>query len=325
MKLSTCSKVFALTSVLTSFSAQAFVLSGFKWDSTTPGEGASLTWGFANDGSNCRIGSDACGGGTVSDISGDFNSTARNVVDAWSSVADLTFTFTTDADADILIGGHALDGQGGQLGHAFTSFSVNSGLNQATTSDIHLDSNDTFGSNAFNTLAHEFGHALGLDHVASTDSLMHATIQSGFVGPQADDIAGIQELYGAPAETPTPTPTPEEPTPVTPEPTPTPEEPTPVTPEPTPTPEEPTPVTPEPTPTPEEPTPVTPEPTPEEPTPVTPEPAPTPVEPTPVTPEPAPTPVTPTPVAPVPLPATFWLMLSGFGFLTATRKRKAKS
>ena len=308
MKLSTCTKVLALTSVLTSFSAQAFVLSGFKWDSTTPGEGASLTWGFASGGSNCRIGMDSCGGGTVNNISGDFDSTARDVVNAWSSVADLTFTFTTDADADILIGGHSLDGQSGQLGHAFTSFSVNSGFNQAIRSDIHLDSNDTFGSNAFNTLAHEFGHALGLDHVASTDSLMNATIQSGFEGPQADDIAGIQELYGAPATAPTP---------VTPEPTPTP-----VTPEP-----EPTPVTPEPEPTPVEPTPVTPEPepTPEEPTPVTPEPEPTPVEPTPVTPEPTPAPVTPTPVAPVPLPAAFWLMLSGLGFLTATRKRNSKS
>jgi hypothetical protein len=300
MKLSTCTKVLALTSVLTSFSAQAFVLSGFKWDSTTPGEGASLTWGFANGGSNCRIGSDSCGGGTVNNISGDFDSTARDVVNAWSSVADLTFTFTTDAEADILIGGHSLDGQSGQLGHAFTSFSVNSGLNQAIRSDIHLDSNDTFGSNAFNTLAHEFGHALGLDHVASTDSLMNATIQSGFEGPQADDIAGIQELYGAPATAPTPEPTP---TPVTPDP-------------------EPTPVTPEPEPTQVEPTPVTPEP---EPTPVTAEPEPTPVEPTPVTPEPTPAPVTPTPVAPVPLPATFWLMLSGLGFLTATRKRNTKS
>ena len=253
MKLGTCLKVFMLTSVLSSFSAQAFVLSGFKWDSTTLGEGASLSWGFASGGSNCRIGSDSCGGGTVSDISDSYGSTARDVVDAWSSVADLTFTFSTDSDVDILIGGHALDGQSGQLGHAFTSFSVNSGINQATTSDIHLDTNDPFGPNAFNTLAHEFGHALGLNHVADSNSLMNARIQSGFVGPQADDIAGIQELYGAPdvAPTPvepTPTPTPVEPTPVEPTPAPTPVEPTPV--EPAPTPVEPTPVEPTPAPVP---------------------------------------------------------------------------
>ncbi|MEE9423736.1 MAG: matrixin family metalloprotease [Methylococcales bacterium] len=218
MKLRFCLKVVALTSVLSSFSAQAFVTSGFKWDSTTLGEGASLTWGFADDGSDCRVGSDACGGGTVSDVSGNIipgeepGTIFREIsqaFDSWSDVADLAFSFTTDANPDILIGGHSVDGANNVLGHTFTSFFVNSGLDQADISDIHFDTDDTFGLDANtsggffpNFLAHEIGHALGLDHVSDVNALMNPIIQRSFIGPQADDIAGIRELYGESGTTP---------------------------------------------------------------------------------------------------------------------------
>ncbi len=236
MKLCFSLTAIALTGLLSSLSAQAFVTTGFKWDSTTAGQGAALTWGYAQEGSACRISGDGCGGGTVSDISANIlpggasviDQQVRGTFDAWSDVADLSFTFTTDTDADILIGAHAIDGGSNTLAHAFTSFSVNdSGLNQARTSDIHLDSGDTFGVDAntrggffFNTLAHEIGHVLGLDHVSDTGSLMNAIIQRTFVGPQADDIAGVQSLYGARAIPPVTPPVVPVPPPVTPVPLP---------------------------------------------------------------------------------------------------------
>ncbi|MEE9395061.1 MAG: matrixin family metalloprotease [Planctomycetota bacterium] len=49
---------------------------------------------------------------------------------------------------------------------------------------------------------HEFGHALGLSHSASTDATMFASVVAGSIANRtlaADDIAGVQSLYGVQA------------------------------------------------------------------------------------------------------------------------------
>lgn len=45
--------------------------------------------------------------------------------------------------------------------------------------------------------AHELGHALGLDHVGLSNALMHANCKRPHRFLDADDITGIQGLYGA--------------------------------------------------------------------------------------------------------------------------------
>ena len=49
-----------------------------------------------------------------------------------------------------------------------------------------------------NTLMHEIGHALGFDHVASSDAefLMEGALDLSFDGPQLDEIRGLHFLYG---------------------------------------------------------------------------------------------------------------------------------
>ncbi|MCH9697385.1 MAG: matrixin family metalloprotease [Gammaproteobacteria bacterium] len=214
-----------ITSIIFSISAQAFVLSGFKWDTTDPGVGATLSWGYAADGSNCRVGSDPCGGGTVSSIAssilpegaGTIDSEVRRAFSALSSVADLTFTFSNN-NPDILLGGHFIDGPGGgpgttnTLAHAFSSFFLTPGANGnpnlfhvGSVSDVHFDTANNFrlardntagSSYFFNTLLHELGHSLGLGHTGVPNSLMNELISEDFDGLQADDIAGLQFLYG---------------------------------------------------------------------------------------------------------------------------------
>lgn len=52
--------------------------------------------------------------------------------------------------------------------------------------------------------AHEYGHALGLGHSTDTTATMHATIAAGDVGDrsiEADDIAGVQCIYGVKSPT----------------------------------------------------------------------------------------------------------------------------
>jgi serralysin len=49
-----------------------------------------------------------------------------------------------------------------------------------------------------NTLMHEIGHALGFDHVASSDAefLMEGALDLSFDGPQLDEIRGLHFIYG---------------------------------------------------------------------------------------------------------------------------------
>ncbi len=48
------------------------------------------------------------------------------------------------------------------------------------------------------TLAHEIGHAIGLDHYNRPGLLMFFKYSENFRGPQAGDIAGARALYGPP-------------------------------------------------------------------------------------------------------------------------------
>lgn len=106
----------------------------------------------------------------------------------------------SSADADIRISGHAFDGPNGVLAHGY--FPPPNGNSAA--GDIHFDIADAWkigfggpGFSIYQVFAHELGHALGLDHTAVPNSLMNPFYTEAFSGPQADDIAGMRQLYGA--------------------------------------------------------------------------------------------------------------------------------
>ena len=196
-------------------SASAFVLGPTtpgKWGSPVFGTGATVTYSYMATG--VSMGSDPGGPNVdIRTLSGLGAATWEAQISAafaaWSAVANITFVQVADDGAafntattsgDIRIGAHAFDGPNGTLAHGF--YPPTNGSTAA--GDIHFDSAELWkagfggpGFDIFTVMAHEIGHAIGLDHTGVANSLMNSSYTEAFSGLQADDIAGAQFIYGA--------------------------------------------------------------------------------------------------------------------------------
>lgn len=194
-----------------------FVLGGTvpgKWGPAAMGTGATVTWSLMATGTSRGVE----GAGTFTALAdfmpAGFHAAITSAFAAWSAIADITFIEIADAgeafnvvgaSGDIRVGGHFFDGAGGVLAHGY--YPPANGASAA--GDIHFDTGDVWklglgggGFNIFQVMAHEIGHAIGLDHTGVAASLMNPFYTEAFLGPQADDIAGAQFIYGAPDTTP---------------------------------------------------------------------------------------------------------------------------
>ena len=120
---------------------------------------------------------------------------------------------------DIRVAAWAINGTG-TLAHAFQpGTEAIFGAGGSIAGDAHFDTGftwvdeatDAAADNDFDLLTvmiHEFGHSLGLGHSLSAGSIMEAVYAGGRRTLHADDIAGIQALYGPnrndPGNVPTP-------------------------------------------------------------------------------------------------------------------------
>ncbi len=184
------------------------------------GDPLRLTWGFVNDGLTIpNFGGDS-GPTGASDLTARLveiygsqsaaQAEFQQVFDRWESLSGLEYSFEANDDnaafsgfspgvlgtrADVRIGGRNIDGNGGVL--AFNFF-PNGG-------DMVIDTNDNFfeslGDDSLrlrNTIAHEHGHGIGIEHFSSPDArfLLEPFSDLTFDGPQYHDILLAHRGYG---------------------------------------------------------------------------------------------------------------------------------
>ena len=139
----------------------------------------------------------------------------RRAFAMWSNQTSLTFTeASSSASADILVAwargdhgdGDPFDGPGDILAHAsFPNPYDNDAVILHFDDDERWLDSETRNVDLLTVAAHEIGHTLGLAHSNDPDALMYPS----YSGPRrflgADDIAGVQALYGV-ASAPQPAP-----------------------------------------------------------------------------------------------------------------------
>jgi len=184
------------------------------------------TWSVMGAGLSDASGFDPHGGGTTGNFAGLLGGAGVAMIgqtlDVWAAVSGFTnLGQVADSGAGIgateAAGGHlgdirvgliAFDGVGGVLAHAYQPGTATQfGPNGTIAGDAHFDSaetwvddaNDTAAGNDFDlftVMLHEMGHALGLGHSSDPNAVMYAFYQGGRRTLAADDIAGIQAIYG---------------------------------------------------------------------------------------------------------------------------------
>lgn len=167
-------------------------LSSVGWDG--PGRGsASLTY--------------YVGEAPTSLSQAEVNAALKSALGVWSSVADLTFTQTSQPNRrdSLDFTFRTLDGPGGVLARGYFPDDVNSAR---IAGDVQFDSSERWevgnrlGGAAIDlvlTAVHEIGHTLGLEHSRAAGSVMADSISPNqtFTGLSASDVRSIQSLYAA--------------------------------------------------------------------------------------------------------------------------------
>jgi hypothetical protein len=213
----------------------AYRTQGNGWSSTSGGsspfgEQAILTWSVVREGTTLPqgVGEPASPSNLIAFLDGihhggpgpggnDLTQRAwfplmKSAFDRWDAVSAIRFSYEPNDDGvhlgssagingvrgDHRLGGHSIDGTTSPTTVAYNFFPNNSDM-VIDTDEVGRLGNPADNYVRFrNTLMHEIGHGLGLNHLSSTGNnfLMEPVLDATIDGPQFDDILGIHRLYG---------------------------------------------------------------------------------------------------------------------------------
>jgi hypothetical protein len=185
-----------------------YAFEGPKWASKT------ITWSFANS----TYAQDAATPYS-SPVGSAYQGLVQQAVQRWAAVSGLTFVQQADsADpsqaANIRIGFADLNTPSSYVVgytsyHYTTSSTGTSTFSPDTVLRLEDPAKDAlvagaggsltyqgFSTTFYQTVLHEFGHALGLGHSTDVSAVMYPTLGAADLDLDANDIAGIQALYG---------------------------------------------------------------------------------------------------------------------------------
>ena len=196
-----------------------------KWGSSVLGTGATVTWSLVPGGVDCKAAFNGatCSTTALSDFMPvGFETHIQAALDAWAAVANLRFVMVGDDAAatgqatvsgDIRFGASSFAGTlaagDGGIGLFPPSYFTTPGGGPVFSLTTDSQAGDVFFNTdlgaafaapgyLFSLAAHETGHALGLAHTTVDNALMNPATPVTGLGPQADDVAGMQFLYGVP-------------------------------------------------------------------------------------------------------------------------------
>ena len=178
-----------------------------KWGSAELGRGATVTYAFATKAMSFEGARNCRGLTSIASLRQDVDVVRAETAKAfalWSGVANISFQEVADVDAaGIVIGAQAVPD-----GRAFANVqpSAEDGLvrtiqqslvclNPSIHWKVGMNGNTEIYDLQY-TLAHEVGHAIGLDHPSSSGQLMAYRYNEKFGHLQQGDIAGAIALYG---------------------------------------------------------------------------------------------------------------------------------
>lgn len=222
-------------------SANAYSLLSMKWApgpntaqsmSANLGTPGGATWSVMAAGLGMQ-GAETHGGALTTNLGAliGSSSTAEEIaaigwaINTWASASNFT-NLGMVADGGVnggasqAAGGHLGDlrfaaiggfSSGGVIAHAYTPGTEATASWSTLGGDVHFNTAFSYVDNAnagsgsidFATIAlHEIGHSLGLGHSSVTGSVMEPVYAGARRSLHADDIAGIQAIYGAPVPEP---------------------------------------------------------------------------------------------------------------------------
>jgi hypothetical protein len=191
------------------FERPSYVLENWKWGSSLAGSpGGTIRWAII--GPNTVYPSQEYTA-AATPIDPVFHASIRAAFDRWEQVGNFDFVESYSGLADIVVIWDELSGQspstiglantyysGSQAAHSYISFDIGRRYRLLDGSVQTVGTPQNASTINLYTLAlHEIGHALGLDHEDDLPTIMNSYDNAAITDLTADEIAGIEVIYGA--------------------------------------------------------------------------------------------------------------------------------